>query len=88
VETLVDDKDKPIRTGIVHICSLGCIENQLDGVRLEKFFQVNGWHITQNPAQADLVLVNSCGYSQTVENASLESFYRLKLSLRADATST
>jgi tRNA A37 methylthiotransferase MiaB len=85
VETLVEDKDKPIRTGIVHICSLGCIENQLDGVRLEKFFQVNGWHITQNPAQADLVLVNSCGYSQTVENASLESFYRLKLSLRADA---
>jgi MiaB/RimO family radical SAM methylthiotransferase len=81
----MEDKQSSMSAGVVHICSLGCVENQLEGARMEHFFLANGWRVTENPSQADLILVNSCGYSQTLENASLEALYRLNLSIRADA---
>ncbi len=64
---------------------MGCVENQLDGVRMERFFQANGWRLTPNAAEADLVLVNSCGYTEALEQSSLGALQQLKDSLKSGA---
>ena len=69
----------------VHICSMGCVENQLDGARMERFFQANGWRLTENPSEADLVLVNSCGYTEALEKSSLGALDHLRASLKPGA---
>ncbi len=69
----------------VHICSLGCVENQLDGVRMERFFAANGWRLSERPQEADLVLVNSCGYTQALESSSLAALGQLREKLKPGA---
>lgn len=64
---------------------MGCVENQLDGARMERFFQANGWRLTEKPGEADLVLVNSCGYTEALENSSLGALGQLKASLKPGA---
>jgi tRNA A37 methylthiotransferase MiaB len=70
---------------IVHVCSLGCVENQLDGVRMERFFAANGWRLSEKPQEADLVLVNSCGYTQELESSSLAALEQLREILKPGA---
>ncbi len=79
--TLLTDIENPK----VHICSMGCVENQLVGARMERFFAVNGWRLTDDSSEADLVLVNSCGYTEALENSSLGALNRLKVSLKPGA---
>ncbi|MBU0519810.1 radical SAM protein [bacterium] len=69
----------------VHICSMGCVENQLDGVRMERFFAANGWKLSTDASEADLVLVNSCGYTESLEKSSLEAVEKLKIDLKPGA---
>jgi len=64
---------------------MGCVENQLDGVRMERFFEANGWTLTSDASLADLVLVNSCGYTEALEKSSLEAVEALKANLKPDA---
>ena len=70
----------------VHICSLGCIENQLDGARMERFFVANGWRLTDKSGEADLVLVNSCGYTQSLERGNLTALEQLRSRLKPGAS--
>lgn len=70
---------------VVHIHSIGCVENQLDGVRMECFFHANGWRLTDNAAEADLVLVNSCGFNESLEKSSLNALHQLKSTLKPGA---
>ncbi len=64
---------------------MGCVENQLDGARMERFFQANGWRLTESAAEADLVLVNSCGYTDALERSSLDALEQLQRSLKPGA---
>ncbi len=64
---------------------MGCVENQLDGVRMERFFQANGWRLTEDVSQADLVLVNSCGYTEALEKSSIGALEQLKSRLKPGA---
>lgn len=64
---------------------MGCVENQLDGARMERFFQANGWRLTERAAEADLVLVNSCGYTDALEQSSLDALEQLRRSLKPGA---
>jgi MiaB/RimO family radical SAM methylthiotransferase len=64
---------------------MGCVENQLDGARMERFLQANGWRLTESAAEADLVLVNSCGYTDALERSSLDALEQLQRSLKPGA---
>ncbi len=64
---------------------MGCVENQLVGARMERFFELNGWKLTNEASEADLVLVNSCGYIKELEDNSLGELSKLKATLKPDA---
>ncbi len=51
----------------------GCAKNQVDGEILVTRLQKLGMELTSSPEDADLILVNSCGFIQSAKTESLNS---------------
>jgi tRNA A37 methylthiotransferase MiaB len=51
---------------------LGCPRAQVDTARLFKYFEANGWSVTDSIEDSDLVLVTSCGFSRQFEDSSVQ----------------
>lgn len=54
----------------IYIVSLGCAKNQVDSEILLTEALENGYLMTQNPEEADVIVINSCGF---IEDAKIES---------------
>lgn len=51
----------------------GCAKNQVDGELLIARLEAKGLVRVQNPAEADIILVNSCGFIESAKKESLDS---------------
>lgn len=51
----------------------GCAKNQVDGELLISRLEKKGFVRTDSPSQADLIIVNSCGFIQSAKEESLNS---------------
>jgi ribosomal protein S12 methylthiotransferase len=54
----------------VTLVSLGCLKNQADSEDVLRFLAGRGFEITDRPEEADVLMVNTCGF---IEDAKLES---------------
>ncbi|MCF8055608.1 MAG: 30S ribosomal protein S12 methylthiotransferase RimO [Desulfocapsa sp.] len=53
-----------------HLVSLGCAKNLVDSEVMLGLLQEKGWQLTEDPAAADVLIVNTCGFIQpAVEEA-------------------
>lgn len=50
----------------------GCAKNQVDGELIISVLEKNGWQQTFEPSDADVIIVNSCGF---IESAKAESIH-------------
>ncbi|MDA7980683.1 MAG: 30S ribosomal protein S12 methylthiotransferase RimO [Pirellulales bacterium] len=57
--------------GTYAFVSLGCAKNLVDSERMLGLLQLDGYELVQEPAGADFVIVNTCGF---IESARTESF--------------
>jgi ribosomal protein S12 methylthiotransferase len=55
-----------------YLVSLGCAKNSVDSESIARLLNENGWQATINPKQADLLLVNTCGFIQPAREESYE----------------
>ena len=62
----------------VYIRSNGCIDNLLDGKSYKQYFAENEWEIVQDPADADLILANTCAFDKQHEDTSVADIEELK----------
>jgi len=62
----------------VYVRSNGCIDNLLDGKSLRNYFQENGWEVVQNPAEADIIIANTCAFDKAHEDISITDIEELK----------
>lgn len=62
----------------VYIRSNGCIDNLLDGKSFRNYFEKNGWEIVKEPAEADIILVNTCAAVKKYEDVSIADIDELK----------
>jgi len=46
---------------IVYVTTNGCSENRSDCAKMQEFFTNNGWSVTTNIKEADIILFNACG---------------------------
>ena len=46
----------------IGVISLGCAKNQVDTERMLGLLTEAGHSITSNPAEADVLIVNTCGF--------------------------
>jgi len=56
----------------------GCAKNQTDGELLVGYLVKNGYEFTQNPEEAQFIIVNSCGFIQSAKKESIDAVYSIK----------
>jgi len=57
--------------------SLGCSENALDGSLISSYLKSADWKQVKTPQDADLIIVNSCGFTESAEERSIQSYQYL-----------
>ncbi|MBI9049240.1 MAG: 30S ribosomal protein S12 methylthiotransferase RimO [Anaerolineaceae bacterium] len=55
-----------------YLVSLGCAKNTVDSESIARLLNSNGWQAATAPDQADLMLVNTCGFIQPAREESYE----------------
>jgi ribosomal protein S12 methylthiotransferase len=67
-----------------HLISLGCAKNLVDSEVMLGSMAAGGWELMDNPDDADLLLLNTCGFIQpAVEEAITEIFELVRLKERS-----
>lgn len=61
----------------VYIETNGCAVQRNETQRYAKFFRLNGWKEIDNPSDADLILMTTCGVVQWTEDKAIEAIKRL-----------
>ena len=67
-------KNMPIRVGMV---SLGCSKNLVDSERMLAKLRAHGYQIVTEPGEADVAIVNTCGFIQSAKEEAIESILEL-----------
>ena len=57
----------------VHLVSLGCPKNRVDSESMLGQLVARGWQVTDDPAQADALVVNTCSFIQPATEESVET---------------
>jgi ribosomal protein S12 methylthiotransferase len=55
-----------------YLVSLGCAKNTVDSESIARLLNNNGWQATVDPEEAELLLVNTCGFIQPAREESYE----------------
>jgi ribosomal protein S12 methylthiotransferase len=61
-----------------HVESLGCAKNQVDSERMIAALEGAGWRLAPAPEEADVLIVNTCGFITTAKKESIETSLELK----------
>jgi ribosomal protein S12 methylthiotransferase len=57
----------------VNVITLGCSKNTVDSERLMKQLQGNKFDFTENPNDAETLIINTCGFIEAAKNESIET---------------
>jgi len=61
----------------VAIISLGCCKNQVDAEAMLKQLHTAGYEIKDDPAHADCVIINTCGFLESARSEAIESILEM-----------
>ena len=67
-----------------HLVTLGCAKNTVDSMRLEQALRAGRHLATPEPAAADLLIVNTCGFIDAAKDESVGVIRELDATRRAD----
>lgn len=62
----------------IYIESLGCAKNQVDSEILLSYAGEDGYTRTDNVEDADVIVVNTCGFIESAKEESINTFFALK----------
>ena len=61
----------------VGLVSLGCHKNLVDSENILGLFDRNGYEITNDPSDADVIVVNTCGFIESSKKESIENILEM-----------
>jgi ribosomal protein S12 methylthiotransferase len=61
----------------IYIESLGCARNQVDSETMAGQLRLAGWILTQDPAEAEVIVVNTCSFVESAINESIDTILEL-----------
>ncbi len=61
----------------VYLLSLGCAKNQVDSEIMSGSLQNAGFTMTGDPAQADVIMINTCGFIEDAQKESIAAILEL-----------
>ncbi len=68
----------------LHLVSLGCAKNLVDSEMMLGSLEQGGYKVVQDPAAADLLLVNTCGFIRSAVEEAVDEILRLAEFKEAD----
>jgi len=69
-----------------YISCNGCEDGRLASAYVERFFRLNGFILTRDLSEADLIVFYACGLTEERENASLAIIKKLKSRIKSSAS--
>ena len=57
--------------------SLGCDKNRIDTENMLAFLQDDGYELTQDPEQADIIIVNTCAFIESAKTESIDTIFEM-----------
>src|SRR3990170_3735371 len=57
----------------VALVTLGCGRNEVDSEELAGRLAAGGWHLVADPADADVAVVNTCGFVEAAKKDSIDT---------------
>ena len=61
----------------IYLLSLGCSKNQVDSEVMAGTLKQAGYQLTDDPAQAQVILINTCGFIEAAQQESIEAIQEL-----------
>ena len=61
----------------VGLVSLGCHKNLVDSENILGLFDRNGYEITNDPADSDIIVINTCGFIESSKKESIENILEM-----------
>jgi ribosomal protein S12 methylthiotransferase len=75
MESIVSDREESIlKIGVV---SLGCPKNLVDSEVMMGLIKERKWEITNDPSQADIIIVNTCGFIESAKTESINTILQM-----------
>jgi MiaB/RimO family radical SAM methylthiotransferase len=68
-----------------YVLCTGCPESRIDSARVQNFLKENGWNITNNLREADIILFRACGLKEDAVQDALQITRGIKAEKKADA---
>ena len=68
----------------LHLTSLGCAKNLVDSELMLGALELSGWQAVEDPAEADLLLINTCGFIRPAVEEAVDEILRLSEYKEAD----
>ena len=66
---------EPTPSRRVALVTLGCTRNEVDSEELAGRLAADGWALVADPADADVALVNTCGFVESAKKDSICLLY-------------
>lgn len=61
----------------IGVVSLGCSKNRVDSEMMMGFLVSGGYELTNDPAQADIIIVNTCGFIESAKQESINTILEM-----------
>ena len=61
----------------VGLVSLGCAKNRVDSENLLGMLRDRGYEIVSDPAEAEIIFVNTCGFIEAAKEESIETIFEM-----------
>lgn len=59
----------------IYLHSLGCEKNTVDGEHILSILSNNGFNITYNPEEADIIVINTCAFIEDSKKESIDAIF-------------
>jgi tRNA-2-methylthio-N6-dimethylallyladenosine synthase len=69
----------------IYVESLGCAGNRTDGERIRRLYAAAGWIATSEPGDADILILQTCGFTRYQEDVNLQRIRELQALSKPDA---
>ena len=61
----------------VGLISLGCSKNRVDSEQTLGFLKEHGYQIVSDPARAEVIIVNTCGFIQSAKEEAIATLFEM-----------
>ena len=78
-----DDRGGPVKVGMI---SLGCAKNLVDSEMMLGSLELEGYTTVEDPAEAELLLINTCGFIRPAVEEAVDEILRLAEYTQDDPT--